>query len=218
MLREEYLAIEPYIEKIFQGMPVDKNLTQEELNKFKIYLKEIPQKYLSYTQLTRDLDHYRLTIDINAQNYKRELNHIQSQLPGENLSFLSQFFDEDCRLFREQLQSDLGYFQHGAALLEKAMTAIQGRVDIEQAQSDRSFQNTIAIMGVGLTSTAVGATVAPYIISPEPGKPLLLPFSSNNFHPLTQALFLSLGFGVVGAAFTVIIQILKRRIGRMKKY
>ncbi|NEN91610.1 MAG: hypothetical protein F6K48_22975 [Okeania sp. SIO3H1] len=133
--------IEPYIEKNFQGMPVDKNLTQEELNQFKKYLKEIPQKYLSYTKLTRDLDHYRLTIDINAQNYKRELNDIQSQLPGENLSFLSQFFDQNYRLFREQLQSDLGYFQHGATLLEKAMKAIQGRVDIEQAQSDRSFQN-----------------------------------------------------------------------------
>ncbi|MGB3508739.1 MAG: hypothetical protein WBA93_05755 [Microcoleaceae cyanobacterium] len=206
VLRDEYLAIEPYIQEIFQGMPVDKNLTQKELNQFKEYLKDIPQRYLSYNQLIRDLDLYRLTIDINAQNYKREINNIQSQLPAENISFLSQFFDQDYRLFREQLQSDLGYFQHGATLLEKAMTAIQGRVDIEQAQSDRSFQNTIAIMGVGLTSTAVGATVAPYIFAQEPGKPLLLPFSSNHFHPLTLALFLSLVFGVAGAAFTVIVQ------------
>lgn len=213
VLYEEYLAIEPYIQEIFQGMPVDKNLTQKELNQFKKYLKDIPQKYLSYNQLTRDLDNYRLTIDINAQNYKRELNDIQSQLPGENLSFLSQFFDEDYRLFREQLQSDLGYFQHGATLLEKAMTAIQGRVNIEQAQSDRSFQNTIAIMGVGLTSTGIGASFARYIVAADPGKPILPPFSSNHLHPLTQALFLSLVFGITGAAFTVIIQILKRRIG-----
>ncbi|MEB3343261.1 hypothetical protein [Okeania sp.] len=203
VLRKEYLAIESYIQEIFQGMPVDKKLTEKELNQFKKYLKEIPQKYLSYNQFTRELDNYRLTIDINAQNYKREINDIQSQLPGENLSFLSQFFDEDYRLFREQLQSDLGYFQHGATLLEKAMTAIQGRVDIEQTESDRSFQNTIAIMGVGLTSGAVGATVAPYIIAQEPEKPLLPDF---HLHPLTQTLFLSLFFGVMGAGFTVIIQ------------
>lgn len=205
-LRVEYEAIEPYIEKIFQGMPVDKKLTQKELNQFKTYLKEIPQKYLSYNQLTRDLDIYRLNIDINSQNYKRELKDIQSQLPRENLSFLSQFFDADCRLFKEQLQSDLGYFQHGGALLEKAMIAIQNRVDIEQVESDRAFQNTITIMGVGLTSAAVGATVAPYVIAPEPGQTILPPFSSYSPHSLTKVLFLSLVFGVTGVAFTLIIQ------------
>ena len=124
VLRDEYLAIDPYLEEIFQGLPVDKNLTQQESNQLKKYLKEIRQKHLSYNQLTRDLDNYRLTININAQNYKLELNDIQSQFPAENLSFLSQFFDLDCRLFNEQLQSDLGYFQHGTALLEKSMTAI----------------------------------------------------------------------------------------------
>ena len=44
------------------------------------------------------------------------------------------------------------------------MTAIQERVDIEQTQSDRSFQSTIAIMDVDLTSGEIGATVAPDII------------------------------------------------------
>ncbi|NEP41414.1 MAG: hypothetical protein F6K35_20165, partial [Okeania sp. SIO2H7] len=157
VLRDKYLAIEPYLEEIFQGMPVDRKITQKELNQFKEYLKEIPNIYSSYNKLICDLDRYRLNICTNAQNYKRELNDIQSKLPVEDCSFLSHFLNEDCRLFEEQVRSDLGYFQHGTALLEKAMTAIQGRVDIEQAESDRAFQNTIAIMGVGLTSTAVGA-------------------------------------------------------------
>jgi hypothetical protein len=61
----------------------------------------------------------------------------------ENLSFLTRFIDEDCRLFTEQIQFDLGYSQKGAALLEKAMTAIQGRVEIEQAESDRTTQNLL---------------------------------------------------------------------------
>jgi hypothetical protein len=212
VLRKDYQAIEPYINTIFQGMPVDQLLTQDELNQFKKYLKDIPQKYLSYSRLIRDLDHYRLTIDINAQNYKRELNDIQSQLPAENLSFLSRFFDEDYRIFTEQIQSDLGYFQHGAGLLEKAMTAIQGRVDIDQAESDRSLQNTVAIVGVGLGGAGVGISAAPYLFPQEPVQPLLLPFSTNHFHPITQSVLLSLGFGVGFAAVTwIVIYLMQKR-------
>jgi len=212
VLRQDYQAIEPYINTIFQGMPVDQLLTQDELNQFKKYLKDIPQKYLSYSRLIRDLDHYRLTIDINAQNYKRELNDIQSQLPAENLSFLSRFFDEDYRIFTEQIQSDLGYFQHGAGLLEKAMTAIQGRVDIDQAESDRSLQNTVAIVGVGLGGAGVGISAAPYLFPQEPVQPLLPPFSTNHFHPITQSVLLSLGFGVGFAAVTwIVIYLMQKR-------
>ncbi|NEO55805.1 MAG: hypothetical protein F6K54_23690 [Okeania sp. SIO3B5] len=121
------------------------------------------------------------------------------------------------RLFNEQIQSYLSYCQHGTALLEKAMTTMQGRVDIEQAQSNGAFQNTIAIIGVGLTSAAVGATVAPYIIAAEPQKPILPPFSSKHPHPFTQALFLIIVFYITGIVFTLIIHkiIARRRITKL---
>jgi len=202
VVRQEYQAIQSYINNIFLGKPIHKTLTPDKLNQFKEYLRDIPQKYLSYSQLISELDHYRLTIDINAQNYKRELSNIESKLPAENLSFLSHFFDEDYRLFTEQIQLDLGYFQPGAGLLEKAMTAIQGRVNIDQAESDRTLQNTIAIVGVGLAAAAIGATVAPYVIPTQPQQPILPPFSTNHFHPLTQSLLLSLVFGATGAVVT----------------
>ncbi|NMG10434.1 hypothetical protein [Brasilonema sp. UFV-L1] len=216
VIRHDYQEIETYLDDVFQKIPVDKTLNEAELQQFKQYLKDIPQKYLSYSQLIRDLDQYRLTIEINAQNYKREIRDIQSQLPTEDVSFLSSFFDEDCRLFIEQIQSDLGYFQHGAALLEKAMTAIQGRVEIEQAESDRTtqdllhqkeesdkvrdrdLQTTIAMVGVGLGAAGIGASTAVYIIPQQPTKPISLPFTSNQLHPLTQSLLFSLFCGVVG--------------------
>jgi hypothetical protein len=186
VVRQDYQAIEPYINKIFQGMPVDKLLTQDELNQFKEYLKVIPQRYLSYSQRLSELDRYRLNIDTNAQNYKRELNDIQSQLPAENLSFLSRFFDDDYHLFTEQIQSDLSYFQHGAGLLEKALTAIQGRVDIEQTERDRSLEKTIQIIGVGLGAGAIVSGVVTQHIDKA------APLSFNNrLHPIVSSLFWS---------------------------
>ncbi len=94
-------------------------------------------KHREYSNLIRGLDNYRLTIEINSQNYQRELKNISSQFPGNNISFLETFLQEDCHLFQEQLQSDLGYFKHGTELLEQALNAIRGRVEIDQADRDR---------------------------------------------------------------------------------
>ena len=87
-------------------------------------------------------------------------------------------------------------------LFGQMIEASRGIVETEQAERDRALQNTVAIVGVGLATSAVGATVAPYIIPPEPRQPILPPFSTNHLHPLTQSLLLSLVFGVGGAVVT----------------
>ena len=160
----------------------------------------------------RDLDDTISQLETLSDDEAEETLNNFYILPAENLSFLSHFFDEDCRLFTEQIQSDLGYFQHGAGLLEKAMTAIQGRVDIDQAESDRSLQNTIAIVGVGLGGAGVGISAAPYLFPQEPVQPLLPPFSTNHFHPITQSVLLSLCFGIGFAAVTwIVIYLMQKR-------
>ncbi|MBD2492440.1 hypothetical protein [Aulosira sp. FACHB-615] len=218
VIRQDYQSNQAYIEKIFREIPVDKTLKEAELKQFKQYLKDIPQKYLSFSELINELDNYHLTIEINAQNYRREIGDIQSRLPGENLSFLTRFIDEDCRLFIEQIQFDLAYSQKGAALLEKAMTAIQGRVEIEQAESDhttqeilrqkeesdqvrdRNLQTTIAILGVGLSAAGIGSSTAAYIIpQQQPPIPIHLPFTTSQPHPFALSVMLSLVFGIIGA-------------------
>lgn len=89
------------------------------------------------------------------------------------------------------------------------MTAIQGRVEIEQADSfrqkeesdkvrDRNLQTTIAMLGVGLSAAGIGSSTAPYIIPQQPTKPILPPFVTN-LHPLTQSLLFSLLLGIAGA-------------------
>jgi hypothetical protein len=108
------------------------------------------------------------------------------------------------------------------------MTAIQGRVEIEQAEGDRTTQNllrrkeesdkvrdrdlqtTIAMVGVGLGAAGIGASTAPYIIPQQPTKPILPPFVTNQLHPSAQAVLFSLGFGLAGAIIAGVLSYLIR--------
>ncbi len=43
-IAEEYQNLDPYLNEIFQGMPIDKNLSEGELNKLKQYIKDISKR------------------------------------------------------------------------------------------------------------------------------------------------------------------------------
>ncbi|NEQ81744.1 MAG: hypothetical protein F6K26_16270 [Moorea sp. SIO2I5] len=159
VIKTEYQNIEEYFDNTFQNWPASQSLSQGELNKFKEEIKSVSQKALDYSRLLRDLEHYRLTITINAENYKRELTDISSKLPQDDLSFLETFFN-DCRLFQEQIKSDLGYFGNGAGLLEQALSAIRARVEIEQAEREKRLQRSIALVGTGLAVSAISSQTA----------------------------------------------------------
>ncbi|MBD2015206.1 hypothetical protein H6F96_14655 [Microcoleus sp. FACHB-53] len=207
---QEYKSSEQYIDEILPQVTVNNTLNQDDLDKFKNHLKQIPKKHLEYSRLIRDLEHYRLTIEINAQNYQRELRDIQSQLPGENLSFLETFLSEDCRLFTEQIQADLGYFGHGVGLLEKTLTAIQGRVGIEQAERDRALQNTIQAVGFGIGAAGVVATGVPYLWKQPDKQP-------ETLTPFISVVLLSLVAGLVTWGLVSVVMNSKRLITGVKQ-
>jgi len=196
---------------------VEKNLDRglkADSEEIKTWLKNFPRIAFEYDRFLQDLTNQLLTIQINSQNYKRELQSLQSQLPDRNLSILEAFLESD-RLFQEQIRSDLGYLQQRAKLLDRAVETIRSIVEIEQQESlqklnhnDRDLQNTIAIVGVGLSFAAVGATVSPYLIKEEPDRPLIpLDLSAlNSVHPLIFALLFSGFCGLVGAIVTKLIQ------------
>jgi hypothetical protein len=172
VLSKEYKDIEGYVDEISQEMFVNTTLNEEKLKKLKEYLKIIPLKLIDYLKFIRELDLYRLPIDINAQNYKQELRDIQNQFPTEDLSFLYRFYEEYFRLFNEQIQSEIVYFTHGIGLLEKTLTAIKIRVEIEQAESDRAnesaaqkrqqrLERLIAFVSTALAVSGITSQVAP---------------------------------------------------------
>ncbi|WP_026731528.1 hypothetical protein [Fischerella sp. PCC 9605] len=166
---------------------VSSSLTEEDLNKLTEKLKELPQISVEYTRWLRNLEEYQKTITINAENYNDRLQQIHGKIPQEDLNFLETFYQKSSPFFQKQINADLGYFNHGSALLEQAISSIRGIVEIEQAKRDRSLEQTIQIIGVGLG----GGAIVSGVVTQHIDKPFA-PISLNNpLHPIVTSLFWS---------------------------
>ncbi len=182
-----YKEIEDAIDKLPKKGENDE-VTTSELKELKNKLKELPQLALKYTRLLRNLEDYQNTIAINESNYSERLQQIHGIIQSDEFLFLETFSQQSSPLFQKQIQADLGYFRHGSMLLEQAIASIRGIVEIEQAERDRSLENTIQIVGVGLGAGAiVSGVVTQHIDKP------FAPISFNNpLHPMVASLLWSL--------------------------
>lgn len=108
------------------------------------------------------------TIAINLQNYEKSLTFIQnagSQIGETELEAIGESFQKDVReIYTEQIGQDYESFAGGVAVIDTIMDTIKGIVEIEQAKRDRSFQNTIGIVGVGLGIGAIAqSSISDYV-------------------------------------------------------
>ena len=105
-------------------------------------------------------------------------------------------------MFQSQIQLEINYFQAAGKPIEKALEAIRGRLQTEQAERDRSLETKIQFLGVGLATTAtVSAAIGaykevPYTINTQ--KPL-------NPHPTVINLLVSLIVGAIAGFITWLI-------------
>ncbi|MEK0179835.1 MAG: hypothetical protein EAZ98_17095 [Oscillatoriales cyanobacterium] len=194
---------------IVESLPDNKTLDSSNLEELKKALKRIPRLNFSYVELIRDLNNYRLPLKINLQNYEREIKLLQKKYPQEDLSFLEIFADEKAHIFEEQIQADLDYFANGSDLLEKALNAIRGRVEIEQAERDRNLQTTIAVVGVGIG--VAGVVSSSYTLAVD--KPWAPPSFQHPLplHPFFSAVIISCLCGGIlgGLAWAIARKVLK---------
>lgn len=168
-------------------LPKKGEVTTSELKDLKNKLKELPKISLKYTRLLRNLEDYQNTIAINETNYLERLQQIRGIIKKSDLLLLETFSQQNSPLFQKQIQADLGYFRHGSTLLEQAISSIRGIVEIEQAERDRSLENTIQIVGVGLGAGAIVSGVVTQHID-KPFAPISL---NNPPHPIVTSLFWS---------------------------
>jgi hypothetical protein len=165
--------IESEVNKI-HGLALGENLGERDLNEFRKLLKMLPKIALEYNYLLRLLQNCGNTIALNTHNYSEKLQQIHNILEREDLSFLEVFKDKNSSHFQKQIQIDLMYFGNGSDLIDKAIAAIRGIVEIEQAERDRHLQETIrkgdremelliAAVGVGLAVSQVTSQLIPVI-------------------------------------------------------
>jgi hypothetical protein len=191
----EYKNIEKEID-IFVRLSDDQAADLSNLEELKKALKRILSLNFSYAERIKDLDNYRLPLKINLQNYQREIELLKRKYPQEDLSFFEIFVDDRANIFAEQIQADLDYFANGLDLLETALNAIRGRVEIEQAEIDRNLQKTIQAVGFGIGAAGVVATSSPYLLKQNPHeKPSDFRFPSDPLNTFMLTILLSLGAG-----------------------
>ena len=135
-------------------------LSNIELKNYKNKLSIFPLLDLQYSEYLTEFDKYRLTIETNTKNYAEKLRQIQEKAANENLQFFSNFNQIISIKFSNQIQTDLGYFANTPGLIDKAITSNSRHSRIEQAERDRSLENTIQRLGIAFGGGAIVSGVA----------------------------------------------------------
>lgn len=193
--RKEYTLLEDKVNQFNQAK--DKSV-DDKLKEFNQWLNEIPEISFNYARYLRDLELQRNTIKTNLRNYKLHLDKIKAICIQDDLKFLSSFLELAEDTFIEQINTDLAYLTPAQSLFEQLIESIRGIVEIEQTKRDRrsleaerSLENTINTLGIGLGSGAIVSGVVTQHID-KINQPLASISSNNPPHPFYASLFISI--------------------------
>ncbi len=206
-LTQYYRQFDPFLDNLQKTL----DTANPNLDNLKSQLKQLAGDSLQYTRLLRKLEAFGNTIEINFYNYKGEIEQICATLgiDKEELSFFQRFGQEIAPLFRAQIQADLGYFEQGTELADRAIASIRGIVEIDQAQidretlehekeSDRKIENLIYIVSAGLGGAGVVASSASYLTAGSKNGEMTIQWIPNPhqpIHPFTKVLGISIAIG-----------------------
>jgi hypothetical protein len=129
----------------------------QELEQFQTTLRQVQDTLNRYTTDLNKLEFQKNTIDINLFNYKERLGIIQRQAEKNNLNFLDRFAQLAQEKYLLQITKDMATLELGLKVLEDTINTIRSRVEVDKAERDRNFQDTVAVIAVGWS---VGSFVA----------------------------------------------------------
>ncbi|MEG4391253.1 hypothetical protein [Microcoleus sp. BROC3] len=184
------------------------NKLPEQVNAPKVDLKELQQSLVNsltifsvYANYISRLEEQENTIKTNLKNYKRRLETIGKEMgsDAEAFKFMGSFSDFAEEKYVWQVAADNRSLTAGLRLLENAIQTIEGIIEIERAKSDRTLNVTIGVVGAGIGTSGVAASVyASQIKSPA---------SSSNPMDVNVVFGLSMGLGIVAGVLGAIVLI-----------
>ncbi len=187
--REFYSQLEKQI-RAFSALAGNRPTRLDELNTL---LKTLPKDYLDYSCCLRDLQAHLTAISTNIHNYKYNLKKIQEI--GDVPQFW-QDFSRTAEQWRAQIKTDIEYFTPGKELFEQMINSVRGIAEVDQAESDRTLQKTVQLIGFGIGTSAIVAAVAPYWIKQTPDEIPTKPVISRSFDSFFIVLLISLAAGL----------------------
>lgn len=172
-----------------------KQIDSRQLEQLRTTLSDTLTTLSIYVTCLNDLYYQGHTIETNLDNYKKRLKMIAKLDGSSDLEFLRKFSVFARDKYLQQVKTDHANLSPGVTLLENAIKTIEGVVQIEQTASERRFNNTIAIAGVGLATSQVASAV---ILAQTPA-------SKNPLVFQTKAFFGSIGIGVVAIVIAILV-------------
>ena len=114
--------------------------------------KFLPNGVVSWLQAAS-----RLSIGTNQTALLAQLANWQHPC---DLKFLEKFSDEVAKKYQLQAQKDYENLSLDLQLLQDLINSSRAITEIDQAERDRTFQNTVAILGAGLAAGSFVASIA----------------------------------------------------------
>ncbi len=165
--------------------------SQTQLTDLKSLIAEIPQKSFNYTRCLQDLQTHHTAITTNISNYKTCLENINNIGGGNSPQSWQDFLNKECQKWQAQIQTDINYLAPGQELFGQLVDTIRGIVETEQAESDRSLEHTIQVLGIGFGGGAIASgVVTTHIDKINQPIPFISPHNPPN--PFWASLFLSI--------------------------
>ncbi len=212
-MQDEFKSVRDKIQKVknLSSKNGTAKLNYKQLQELQEILKNSIATLSDYVSNLSYLEILSIAIDTNLGNYQKDLSKIvkkakekrekDSELGDTDLELLKSFSKTVREKYKVQVAKDHASLTTGLRVLEDLINTVRGIVEIQQQQSDRTLNSTIAIASVGLATSQIASAVILAQI-PENREPLAYQ---------TAVFFWSLGIGAITIVLALIILRIFRR-------
>lgn len=180
-LKFDYITIEATIKQLRQP-PQKKNLKQLDA-----ILARAKKTFSDYAIDLAYLEDFADTISINLENYQMRSQELRVRLSlsppvrgelggaiadlkkSDHQDILQKFSQQVKHKYLRQLEKESKFFRSGLNSLEILIETIRTSVELERTERDRTFQNSVAIWGIGLAAGSIVASISaqfPIVVVP----------------------------------------------------
>ncbi|MBD0345740.1 MAG: hypothetical protein ICV63_13140 [Coleofasciculus sp. Co-bin14] len=153
-LKTETISIQTTIRNASQ-LPQQKTPSDLQMKRLREVLSHSLTLYSRYAANLSDLSTLGRIIEINLENYAKQLTILEKVEARSNLQFLAEFGEFAAAKYLRQIEMEHTSLSYGLPSLENLIRTVEGVIATYQTQSDRALNSTIAAASVGLATSAV---------------------------------------------------------------